>query len=455
MLQRFTDFITSHKLFGKEDRLLLAVSGGVDSVVLTDLCFKAGYRFAIAHCNFQLRGEESERDELFVRELAKRYDVPINVKRFETAAYADRENCSIQEAARLLRYEWFEELVNETLLSEQPQQFRHPDTVHVLTAHHADDSVETMVMHFFRGTGLLGLTGIPVAYGHVKRPLLCFTRKEIESYAAEQGLPFVEDSSNLTTKYTRNFFRHDILPAIEKVYPQVRENLYDNLRRFQSIDALYREATQQLIQKLVRRKGNELHIPVKQLLQYKNRSLLFEIIRPYGFTEKQLPDVWQLTEGESGRYVVSAHMYYRIIRYRHWLILAPEAGEEATLVSIEPTDQLIDYGGGTLRLQQMERTGSSIPSDLQTAWLDAEAIIFPLLLRRWKEGDYFYPLGMRKKKKVARFLIDQKLSRTQKEQVWVLESNKRILWVVGQRIDDRFKITSSTSRVLEIKTGVH
>lgn len=455
MLQRFTDFVSTQKLFGKDDRLILAVSGGVDSVVLTDLCFKAGYRFAIAHCNFQLRGEESERDERFVQELAKRYDAPISVKQFETAAYADREHCSIQEAARQLRYEWFEELVHEMLLSEQPQLFRHPDTIHVLTAHHADDSVETMLMHFFRGTGLRGLTGIPAAYGHVKRPLLCFTRKEIEQYAAEQRLTFVEDSSNTSIKYTRNFFRHELLPAVEQVYPMVRENLYDNLRRFQSIDALYQAATKQLIEKLVRRKGNELHIPVKQLLQYNNWSLLYEIIHPWGFTEKQLKDVWQLTESESGRYVVSTQLFYRIIRHRHWLIIAPQAGEEATLVTIEATATKVVYGGGVLYLQLVERSGASIPSDVQTAWLDAAAIEFPLVLRRWKEGDYFYPLGMRKKKKVARFLIDQKLSRTEKEQVWVLESNKRILWVVGQRIDDRFKITSSTSRVLEIKAGVH
>lgn len=455
MLQRFTDFVTTHKLFGKDDRLILAVSGGVDSVVLTDLCFKAGYRFTIAHCNFQLRGEESERDERFVRSLAGRYAAPVIVKKFNTADYADREKCSIQEAARQLRYEWFEELVNETLLSGQPQQFRHPDTVHVLTAHHADDSVETMLMHFFRGTGLHGLTGIPSAYGHVKRPLLCFTRKEIEQYAAEHGLSFVEDSTNSSTKYTRNFFRHELLPAVEQVYPMVRENLVDNLRRFQSIDALYREATKQLIQKLVRRKGNELHIPVKQLLQYNNRSLLYEIIHPWGFTEKQLTDIWQLTQSESGRYVVAARLYYRIIRHRHWLIIAPEAGEEASLVTIEPTDQTVVYGGGVLHLQLVERSGASIPTDVQTAWLDAAAVEFPLILRRWKEGDYFYPLGMRKKKKVARLLIDQKLSRTQKERVWVLESNKRILWVVGHRIDDRFKIKPSTSRILEIKAGIH
>ncbi len=455
MLERFIRFIQSQRLFQKDDRLILAVSGGVDSVVLTDLCSRAGYPFTIAHCNFQLRGEESERDEQFVRELAKRYEAPVKVKRFDTVDYAGREKCSIQEAARLLRYEWFEELVHEMLLSEQPQLFRHPDTVHVLTAHHADDSVETMLMHFFRGTGLHGLTGIAAAYGHVKRPLLCFTRIEIEQYAAEQCLTFVEDSSNTSIKYTRNFFRHEIIPSVEQVYPQVRENLYDNLRRFQSIDALYQTATKQLIEKLVRRKGNELHIPVKQLLQYNNWSLLYEIIRPWGFTEKQLTDVWQLTESESGRYVVSAQLFYRIIRHRHWLIIAPEAGEEATMVTIEPTDTTVVYGGGVLQLQVRERSGASIPADVQTAWLDAADITFPLLLRRWKEGDYFYPLGMRKKKKVARFLIDQKLSRTQKEQVWVLESSKRILWVVGQRIDDRFKITSSTSRMLEIKAGVH
>ena len=454
MLQRFTDYIETHKLFGKTDRLIVAVSGGVDSVVLTHLCHAAGYHFTIAHCNFQLRGEESERDEQFVRELAGRYSVPVNVKRFETEAYASQEKCSIQEAARQLRYEWFEELVNEILLEGQPDLFRHPDTVHVLTAHHADDSVETMLMHFFRGTGLQGLTGIPVSYGHVKRPLLGFTRKEILQYAQELQLPFVEDSSNLSVKYTRNFFRHEVLPLVEQVYPQVRDNLYDNMRRFQSVEALYREATRQLMQKLTRHKGNELHVPVKQLLQYNNLSLLFEIIRPFGFTEKQLGDVWQLTAATSGRYVVSAQLHFRIIRHRHWLIVAPEAGEEAATVTIDVSENLIHFQGGMWHLKQLAYSGAAVPSDRQTAWLDAGQIEYPLVLRRWKEGDYFYPLGMRKKKKVARFLIDLKLSRTEKEQVWVLESNKRILWVVGHRIDDRFKITPSTKQVLEIKTGV-
>jgi tRNA(Ile)-lysidine synthase len=309
LLQRFKQYIQQHHLFQPKDQLLLAVSGGVDSVVLADLCYKAGYQFSIAHCNFQLRGEESDADETFVRTLGGKCKVEVLVKKFDTEEYAATNKLSIQEAARALRYTWFEEMVNGewSMVNGESKGETHHSLliIHLLTAHHADDNNESLLMNFFRGTGLHGLTGIPAANGHIKRPLLSFTKQELLDYATEQGLQFREDSSNQSSKYTRNFFRNEIIPAIEKVYPQVKTNLTDNISRFLEIEQLYKLSTQAIIKKLCRIKGKEIHIPVKQLLQYNNKALIYEIIHPHGFSEKQIDEVLKLGESDSGKYIDS------------------------------------------------------------------------------------------------------------------------------------------------------
>ncbi|RXK62055.1 tRNA lysidine(34) synthetase TilS [Lacibacter luteus] len=472
LLHRFQQYIQQYNLFQPKDQLLLAVSGGVDSVVLVDLCAKSNYHFSIAHCNFQLRGEESEADESFVRSLAQQYNVQLHVQRFNTEEYATENKLSIQEAARVLRYEWFEELVNSdasivsresenaaasTLSFAKATESRHHSSLitHLLTAHHADDNNETLLMHFFRGTGLHGLTGIPVAYGHIKRPLLSFSKQELVNYAAENNLQYREDSSNQSSKYTRNFFRNEIIPAIEKVYPQVKQNLQDNLERFKSIEALYQLSTQQLIKKLCKQKGDEVFIPAKQLLQYNNRALIYEIIRHYGFTERQIEEVEKLAVAETGKFITSPLLFFRIIKNRAWLVIAAYDTAEVGHVVVEGVGTT-GFVLGLLEVQQIPNSQIPIPNSNTTVLLDAKHIEFPLLLRKWKAGDYFYPLGMKKKKKLARFFIDQKLSKTEKENVWVLECNKKIIWVVGHRIDDRFKLTDSTTTALKLslKTGV-
>lgn len=448
MILKFLNYIRIHHLFTKDHQLILAVSGGVDSVVLVDLCYKAGYHFSIAHCNFQLRGEESTADENFVKSLGEKYQVKVRVQRFDTELYAAENKLSVQEAARVLRYEWFEELINRDLLSAQPA-FLHPDSFHILTAHHTDDNIETLLMNFFRGTGLHGLTGIPQSYGHVKRPLLSFTKDELLAYAGEHQLMYREDSSNQSSKYTRNFFRNEIIPAISKVYPQVKENLAANLERFKEIEKLYQLTTKTLLQKLCKQKGNEIHIPVKQLMQYQNKALIYELIHPFGFSDKQVEEVMKLAASESGRYIESAQLQYRIIKHRHWLIISPSQSVQSANVIIEPHQQEVQYEAGILYFKITD-ANEPISASPFTAMLDAKQVGFPLLLRKWKTGDYFYPLGMKKKKKLARFFIDQKLSKTQKENCWVLESNKKIIWLVGQRIDDRVKITPATKTVLQI-----
>jgi tRNA(Ile)-lysidine synthase len=444
LLEQFKAHIASHCLFGREDLLILAVSGGSDSMVLTDLCKRSGFDFVLAHCNFQLRGEESLRDQQFVKEYAERNNIPFYTVSFDTLEYISINKLSIQEGARQIRYKWLNELADK-LANEKRQQ------TYILTAHHADDQIETLMMHFFRGTGLKGLTGIPEKNGRVIRSLLGFTKKELLAYLEENNIQFVEDKSNLTSDYTRNFFRNEIIPAIEKVYPSVKENLLDNIQRFKSTDSLYRKILAPLLYKIVKQKGNEKLISIQTLLNYNSDTLIYELIHPYGFSERQIEELKKLSNAISGSFIEAANTHYRIIKHRNHFVIAPPASKDAGIILIEETDKNVFYESGMMQLEMKEDKPSVISTDINIALLDTKNIRFPLLLRKWKEGDYFYPLGMRKKKKIARFLIDQKLSKTEKEKVCVLESDNRIIWVVGHRIDDRFKITSSTKNTLIIK----
>lgn len=446
LLEKFKTTVRVKNLFHPGDQLLLAVSGGVDSVALCELCHQAGFSFTIAHCNFQLRGAESDRDEQLVSGLAKKYGVGVLVKRFETAAYSVDNKVSIQEAARELRYSWFREQI-ETLNSP-------PSTsnLFLLTAHHADDNIETLLMHFFRGTGLHGLTAIPERNGYIRRPLLGFSKEELIRFANEQQLAFVEDSSNQSSKYTRNFFRNELLPAISAVFPQVKENLQANINRFTEAEKLYQYAVNDLKKKLCRQKGEECHIPVKQLLQYRNTAFFYELIRDYGFGEKQVEELIRLTASESGKYIESPDTRFRIIKHRHWLIISPNRSTVVSTIAIPENTESVMFEAGKLTVLKAEHQGGIPPAAASAAWLDSRLLQYPLILRKWKTGDYFYPLGMRKKKKLARFFIDLKLSKSDKEKVWVLESNQRIAWVIGYRIDDRFKLTSSTTSILKLQS---
>ncbi len=444
----FKKHITDQHLFSIKDILVLAVSGGVDSVVLCELCKQAGYNFTIAHCNFQLRGAESERDEQFVQQLGEKYAVAVEVKRFDTEQYAAANKLSIQEAARALRYAWFEELVSsrepEVVSLESTQKGR----VFLLTAHHADDNAETLLMNFFRGTGLHGLTGIPASINYIRRPILPFSKEELLAFAKKQQLDYVEDSSNQSSKYTRNFFRNELIPAISKVYPQVNANLQDNIARFKEIEKLYQLSVGAIKKKLLKETGAEVHIPVKQLMGYQSRALLYEIIKDYGFQEKQVEELVKLAGSDSGRYIESPVLPYRIIKHRHWFIISPVQSTASTAIVIEEKDKQVIFEQGILSI---EITSNLRPqtSNLEAS-IDFNKITFPLLLRKWKAGDYFYPLGMTKKKKLSRFFIDQKLSKTDKENTWVIESDQRIIWVVGYRIDERVKVLSSTQKMLKL-----
>ncbi|MEP7372003.1 MAG: tRNA lysidine(34) synthetase TilS [Chitinophagaceae bacterium] len=436
LLQRFKKNILAENLFYEKDRLLLAVSGGIDSVVLSELCKQAGFDFAMAHCNFQLREADSERDEKFVRELAGKYSVPFHVIKFDTKTFSKERKISTQEAARELRYNWFEEI-------RKAGSYRY-----ILTAHHADDNIETVLMNFFRGTGIKGIRGIESKHGFIVRPLLFARRKDLEEFLEENNLVYVSDFTNEQNDYTRNYFRNKVIPFIEKSFPEVNDNLLANITRFRETVLLYQQAIELHKKKLLEFKGKEVHIPVLKLKKTDPlHSIIYEIINDYGFSSSQVDEVIALLDSESGKYVQSSS--HRIIKNRGWLIIALNESTESEIIVIDAVGNW-QFAMGNLQIEMSAASSfKPLPSNF-VASLDAGEIKFPLLLRKWKQGDYFYPLGMKKKKKLARFFIDQKLSKTDKEKVWVIEMNKKIVWVVGHRIDDRFKITDKTKTILKI-----
>jgi tRNA(Ile)-lysidine synthase len=438
LLQHFNQYFLEKKIDVKACTFIVAISGGVDSVVLADLCKRSGLHFTLAHCNFRLRDEESERDEQFVRAYAQNLQVPLEVIQFDTSQFAQENKLSIQEAARVLRYQWFDDLKRSGPFD------------YILLAHHANDNIETLLMNFLRGTGLKGLTAIPAGTTKEKRllrPLLTVQRSDIIFYSQKHGLSWVEDSSNSSLKYTRNYFRHELIPSIEKVFPQVENNLLGNIERFTKIYNLYQVMVTELKEKICERRSNEIRIPIKKLEKYLDTSLVYDFIKDYGFGEKQVPDVKKLLKAESGKFIENEN--FQVIRHRNWLIIAPKTLDTA-IIAIGKDQQLIRYPSGVLEFDTQLAGKLKLEGDANLALLDIKNIEYPLVLRKWKTGDYFYPLGMTKKKKLSRFFIDQKLSRNIKENTWILESGKRIIWVVGMRIDERFKITPSTKEILRI-----
>lgn len=438
MLETFQAYLKTHFLLQPQAHFIVACSGGVDSVVLCELCHQAQLSFSIAHCNFGLRGTESDRDETFVKGLGEKYSVPVFVKKFDTEQYGVLKKLSIQEAARELRYQWFEAVRNEK------------GAAYVLLAHHANDNIETVLMNLARGTGLHGLTGMPEQVDGAKclRPLLHYTRAEIETFATENKLKWVEDSSNTSNKYTRNFFRNEIIPAIQNVYPQAEQNLLHTIERLKKTEKLYRLLLHGVLKKFVVEEGTERKIPVAKLLQYADTSLPYEVFKKFHFSEKQLPEILKLSHSESGSYLQNEH--YRIIKHRKWLLISPVTSPQPTTFVIEERTKKVTLPEGELHIKTIAKEHFQLDTSPQVAQLDLRELQFPLLIRRWKAGDYFYPLGLRKKKKLARFFIDLKLSVVDKEKVWVIESASRIIWVVGYRIDDRVKVTETTKTVLQL-----
>jgi len=438
MIQRFINYINGNRLFNQADIILVGVSGGIDSVVLLDMLDKAGYSVAIAHCNFRLRGAESDGDERLVNDLAKKYDVPLFKTAFDTADYAQENKISIEMAARELRYQWFE-MIRAT---------HHYDCIAV--AHHRDDQLETFFLNLARGTGLAGLTGMRPVNGKIVRPLLFASREEIEKYRHEKFLDFREDSSNQSLDYQRNKIRHTLLPVMETLNPSFREGLIRTMSYLEDVSTICDKAIHQAWERVALRKGNDYLISIAELkLLDPLPTYLFELLKPFGFNSIVVTDILSALEGTSGKQFIS--QTHRLVRDRESLILTSLISDNRKQFYLEEgINELFDPVH--LKISSFEKKDKfKITDSKSVACIDRDCVQFPLLIRRWQQGDYFKPLGMNGFKKISDFFIDSKLSLPEKENVWILANGEQIVWIIGHRLDDRYKITSDTKQILRIE----
>jgi tRNA(Ile)-lysidine synthase len=441
---QFKDFISRVCMVLPGDRILVAVSGGIDSMVMCQLFHQSGFSCGIAHCNFGLRGEESDEDERFVRQQAEKWDLEFFTIRFNTEEYARERKIAIQEAARDLRYNWFEQL-------RLSGGFRY-----TATAHHINDSIETLLINFFKGTGIMGLHGILPRTDPLIRPMLFASREQILEYSQSEHISFREDSSNHSLKYTRNKIRLQLIPAIEAVFPEARQQLTANIRRFAEAGELYHQMIAWYRKDLLEKSGEEWKIPVVKLARCRPLlTIVYELMRSFDFNAAQTGEILKLLESGSGKSVSSST--HTVLRDRKWLIISPVANLTPSYFMIHEGDRTLAVPDNTFTLEwgklrkfDLQKDILTAPSD--TAFIDPARIEFPMLLRRWRIGDYFYPLGMHsKKKKVSRLFIDKKLPLHEKGKTWILTSGSKIVWVAGIQMDERFKVSSSTTNILKIR----
>lgn len=433
MLERLQKHLDQNFSFLKGKRLLLAVSGGVDSMVMTELFLKLGYEIGLAHCNFNLRGAESDQDEDFVRNFASEKNCPVSVERFDTASFAADFKLSVQVAARQLRYNWFSELLETRSFD------------YVLTAHHADDNFETFLIHLSRGTGIDGLTGIPHTNGKIIRPLLVFSRSEIRDFAQSEQLEWREDSSNSSSKYLRNKIRHHIVPEIKQLNADFLSGFSKTQHYLRQTQSMAQDAAVLVYQKVAREEAGEVRFKLSELLKLPNfEAYLYHWLAGYGFTA--WADVYDLVVAQSGKYVTSDT--HTLLKDREFLLLYPksESGEPRTYAIYKGMRQVNFPLKLTLALVE-----NIAPVSNKVIFVDAEKLQFPLQLRRWREGDTIRPFGMEgKSKKVAKLFKDEKWSLPEKANAWLLCSNDDIVWIVGLRQDERFKVTNTTTNILQI-----
>jgi len=438
MLQPFNSYLRAKDLCNPEHRILLAVSGGIDSVVMAHLFTESGYDCAIAHCNFQLRGEESELDEEFVRSLAMSLEIPFFVKQFDVEPVMKDRGHSLQMAARELRYDWFEELLREYSLDR------------VATAHNKNDAVETFFLNLSRGSGIRGLKGIAPRRDKIIRPLLFATRSQIEDFQHSSGIAFREDSSNVETKYQRNKIRHDVLPVMEQISPGFLEIMDGNMERLGEVCEIYTNHVQQVRKDLFKNKQGKITIDTKMLAAMNPLSTwLYELFSPYGFTRSQCAGIRRIMDSGPGRQSISTT--HRLFKDRDQMILVPVETESFKRYYLDDPgkDSILPF---PMDMEVMERSElESLPDDPFTACVDFDLIQFPLIIRRWLHGDYFYPLGMEGIKKLSDFFVDNKVPVPEKERTWIMASGKKIVWIMGHRIDNRFRVTPSTRRVLMLR----
>ena len=431
MLTKFQNNIEQNFPQLKDKKLLLAVSGGIDSMVLLDLFYKLRFDICIVHCNFQLRGKESDADEMLVRETCQDSYIPYFIESFDTLEFAKENKLSIQLAARKLRYDWFQEIISLGF-------------DYVLTAHHLDDNVETFLINFTRGTGLEGLTGIPAQNGNIIRPLLPFSREEIENYALENKIQWREDSSNASDKYFRNKLRHNIVPTLKELNTGFLDSFQNTLHHLHQAESLVNDASKLVYEKVVEEKKNQLEIHLKSLLEFQNyKAYLYQWLKEYGFSAWN--DIYDLVEAQSGKQVFSeSHV---LLKDREKLILSERKEiNKSEVFIIESIESKVNI---PLKLRFCKAV-NIFETVSNCIFVDESKIKFPLTIRKWQEGDYFYPSGMNGKKKLSKYFKDEKYSLLDKENQWLLCSEDQIVWVIGKRADNRFINRETTQNSIKI-----
>lgn len=436
MLSKFQNHIQQNFPFLNGKKLLLATSGGIDSMVLLDLCHKTGMDIRVAHCNFRLRGEESDADEEFVKTQCEKKDILLFVNHFDTKKFAEEHKLSIQVVARNLRYEWF-----NTLLLNNNYDY-------ILTAHHLDDSLETFLINLTRGSGLDGLTGIPQQNGTIIRPLLPFIRNEIETYAQENAIQWREDSSNASDKYLRNRLRHDVIPVLKELNPGLLASFENTVSHLQQAQSMVDDASRIVYRKVVTDINFQKRIDLEQLMQLPNyEAYLYQWLLPFGFSDWE--SISDLVSAQPGKQVHSQN--HTLLKDRNELIVFQKPEPETNEVFfIEKQEEVVKF---PLNLEFCNVDNISVQAT-NTIFVDEEKIQFPLEIRKWQEGDLFYPFGMEGSKKLSKYFKDEKLSVLDKSQIWLLCSNNQIVWIIGKRADDRFKVTEATTRILKINHTV-
>ena len=434
MINTFKNHIDSKLPFLKKSKLLIAISGGLDSTVLTYLCYQAKLNIALAHCNFNLRGSESDGDEDFVLQLAEDLDLEVFIESFETESYAKEHKLSTQMAARELRYNWFEELSKQLGFD------------YVLTAHHADDVLETFLINLSRGTGIEGLSGIPEVNNNVVRPLLGFSRTEIENHANANNLKWREDSSNASIKYLRNKLRHDVIPQLKAINPEFLNNFQNTLKHLKDTTDIVEESVNTVLQRAIKSiDDNQISYYVSEFQKVNNpKAFLYEIFKDYGFTEWN--DILNLLGAQSGKQLFSST--HRLLKDRDCLILSEIAIKQSeNILEITSENKQVETNLGSLVFEEVDTVESQ---GRNCIYVDKDLLKFPLNVRSWQEGDYFYPFGMQGKKKLSKFFKDEKLSLLDKERVLLLCSENEVVWIINYRADNRFKVTEQTKTILKI-----
>ena len=435
MLDDFLIYVREQSLFQKNERILLAISGGVDSIVLAHLFHQSNLKFGIAHCNFSLRGEDSDKDQIFVEKMALNYGVPIHSIVFDTANYATKNKYSIQMAARKLRYQWFDQLIKEHSYK------------YLSTAHHHTDSIETVLFNFGKGTGISGVRGILPQSKKVIRPLLFASKKDIEQYAKDQHLKWREDASNTSEKYHRNYIRHNILPELEHVNPSFEITTKSTLERLKDAEEIVLAAINSAKEALYRQEGSDHFLDIDKLKLLPGKTtILHHLLKPFGFNYFQSKNIIQHISTVGNLFLSSTH---QVNIDRTHIIISPLQGNKDDQMVIEKGNKILHTDYFVLNITECP-VPKNIPKDSLMACFDLNEITFPLTIRKWKKGDRFYPLGMSRQKKISDFLIDEKVPLNLKDRVNVLISNDEIIWVMGHRIDNRYKISKATTQVLQV-----